>query len=282
MPICPSREWRRRFVQRNSSTFRGSARFSNCREGESRRPCLRTQRKRQRMNTMIAKVIAFELGLLIAILTWIAFTDFPKSPIDRVATAGTRTDDSFATVSSVPKAMAPRRRVVDYRADEETPALEEAEPIQTVETYDEGNATEPYVDSGYGNYATAPDPRNYIGDYPEPVLDEPYCYADPFYPAVSYQQPAQIIVLSNSRSSGRRHRIASRRRGGRMTVAPRPPRREPRREAPRPRGRRLDSNRHPSPRTGAVAPRRAGVTPRRTTNARSALAGQGSRTRWNR
>ena len=42
------------------------------------------------MNTMIAKVIAFELGLLIAILTWMAVTDVPKNAPDHAATAAAR------------------------------------------------------------------------------------------------------------------------------------------------------------------------------------------------
>lgn len=221
------------------------------------------------MNTMIAKVIAFELGLLIAILTWMAITDFPKNAPHHAASAAARTKRAFANVSPVFQANEPRVEPVDYPAEEEPAGLEDNEPIQTVETYAEDVGAEPYVDSGYDDYAIPADPRNYIGDYPEPVLYEPDCYTTPFFPGV-YQQPAQIIIVSNSRSSGRRHRLTARPRGGGRSMNTQ---RGPRRMASRPRTHRggLDSQRKVTPRNGVV-------TPRRTANARVALGGQRTRT----
>jgi hypothetical protein len=221
------------------------------------------------MNTMIAKVIAFELGLLIAILTWMAITDFPKNAPDHAATAAARTKRAFATVSPVFQANEPRVEPVDYPAEEEPAGLEDNEPIQTVETYAEDVGAEPYVDSGYNDYAIPADPRNYIGDYPEPVLYEPDCYTTPFFPGV-YQQPAQIIIVSNSQSSGRRHRLTARPRGGGRPMITQ---RSPRRTASRPRTHRggLDSQRKVTPRNGVV-------TPPRTANARVGLGGQRTRT----
>jgi hypothetical protein len=234
------------------------------------------------MNTMIAKVIAFELGLLIAILTWMAVTDFPKNAPNHAATAAARTERAFATVSPVFRANEPRVEPVDYPAEEEPAGLEDDEPIRTVETYAEDVGAEPYVDSGYNDYAVPADPRNYIGDYPEPVLYEPDCYTTPFFPSV-YQQPAHIIIVSNSRAaSGRRHRLTSRPPRERFMNGPR----QPRREVARPRVHRM--SRRPSPpngavarRTGAVSPR-AGAAPRGAIPGWSTLASQGIRTGRNR
>jgi hypothetical protein len=233
------------------------------------------------MNTMIAKVIAFELGLLIAILTWMAVTDFPKHSPSYAATSAARTKRALATVSPVLQANEPRLEPVDYRAEEEE-ELEEDEPIQTVATYAQDVVSEPYADSGYDEYAVPADPGNYIGDYPEPVLCEPDCYTTPFFPSV-YQQPAQIIIVSNSRAaSGRRHRLTSRPPRERVMNGPR----QPGREAARPRGHQM--SRRPSSliggvsrRTGAVSPR-TGAAPRGAISGRSTLASQGTRTGRNR
>jgi hypothetical protein len=227
------------------------------------------------MNTTIAKVIAFELGLLIAILTWMAVTDFPKNPPNHAANSAARTKHAFATVSPVLKANEPRLEPVDYPAEEEPADLED-QPIRTVETYAEEAGAEPYADSGYGDYAVPADPRNYIGDYPEPVLYEPDCYTTPFFPSGYYQQPAQIIIVSNSRSFGRRHHLRAGPRGGgggRPMITHRSPRRIASR--PRPNQGGFDSQRNVPPRSGAVAPPRAA-------NARVAMAGQRRRTQTRR
>ena len=49
--------------------------------------------------TTISKVIAFELGLLIAVLTWIAFAGVPGMKPRAVAKAEEPPDASFANVS---------------------------------------------------------------------------------------------------------------------------------------------------------------------------------------
>ena len=51
--------------------------------------------------TTISKVIAFELGLLIAVLTWIAFAGIPGMKPRPVAEAEEPADASFANVSPI-------------------------------------------------------------------------------------------------------------------------------------------------------------------------------------
>jgi hypothetical protein len=222
------------------------------------------------MNTTIAKVIAFELGILIAILTWMALPDSPERALRSVPKLQQESDQSFASVSPVLKAKKRRLQAIDYPAEEVSTPIEETEPIQTVETYAQEIAAEPYVEPGYADYPAVADPTTYIGDYPEPVLYGPDCFVPSVYPVVSYQQPAQVIVISNARSSGRRHRLTARPRGGggRPMVA----HRSPRREAARTRRGGFDSHRN-------VPPGRGAVTPPRAANTQSGLTGQRTRTR---
>ena len=218
------------------------------------------------MNTTIAKVIAFELGILIAILTWMALPDSRDRAVRSVSKLQEESDQSFANVSPVLKPTKRRLQPIDYPAEEVSTPLEETEPIQTVETYAQEIPDEPDVESGYADYPAVADPSTYIGTYPEPVLYGPDC----FLPSVYYQQPAQIIVISNARSSGRRHQLTARPRGGggRAMVAHRSPRREMSRSH---RGG-FDSRRN-------ITPGRSALAPSRAANAQTGLTGQRTRTR---
>ena len=59
--------------------------------------------------TTISKVIAFELGLLIAVLTWIAFAGLPGMNPRPVAETEEPADTSFANVSPIYQPPQPRR-----------------------------------------------------------------------------------------------------------------------------------------------------------------------------
>ena len=69
--------------------------------------------------TTISKVIAFELGLLIAVLTWIAFAGIPGMKPRAVTETEEPADASLATVSPIYQPPPPRRRApVNYPADD--------------------------------------------------------------------------------------------------------------------------------------------------------------------
>ena len=249
--------------------------------------------------TTISKVIAFELGLLIAVLTWIAFAGVPGMKPRPVAEAEEPADTSFANVSPIYQPTQSRRRApVNYPADDLQVAQTGAQyPVATVQTYDPGLTAGGYGDtvggsgqSSYGydqpgveGYIVNQDPADSIGIYPEPVLDSPYCYYSPYGQPYGYSQPVQIVILNNNRTFVPRNRMARRGLAGGMMDAPR---RNPRvtppvqggRTATRPGPVAMGPSVRPSSR---VNPGNNNSAPRRSAPARTTRAGQAGQARWN-
>ena len=248
--------------------------------------------------TTISKVIAFELGLLIAVLTWIAFAGIPGMKPRAVAEAEEPADTSFANVSPIYQPPQPRRRAqVNYPADDLQVAQAPAQyPVATVQTYDPGLTAGGYGDtvggsgqSSYGydqpsveGYVVNPDPADSIGIFPEPVLD-PYYYYSPYGQPYGYSQPLQIVILNNNRGFVPRNRMVHRPpAGGTMNA----PRRNPRTSPPvqgdrgtmRPRP--VATGRSVPPRS-RVNPGNGNSAPRRTVPVRTTRSGQASQARWN-
>jgi len=251
--------------------------------------------------TTISKVIAFELGLLIAVFTWIAFAGIPGMKLRPVAEveAPEPADASFANVSPIYQPPQTQRRApVNYPADDLQAAQAPAQhPVATVvQTYDPGLTTGGYDDTvdasgqlsyAYGQpsvegYVFNPDPANSIGIFPEPVLD-PYYYYPSYGQPYGYSQPLQIVILNNNRVFAPRNRMAPRSpAGGPM----RPPRRNPPAPPPvqgrpgvtRPGPVAKGPNVRPGPR---VNPGNGNSAPRRSATARNTRPGQASQVRWN-
>ena len=249
--------------------------------------------------TTISKVIAFELGLLIAVLTWIAFAGVPGMKPRPVTQAEEPADASFANVSPIYQPTQPRRQApVNYPADDPQVAQAPAQyPVATaVQTYDPGLTAGGYDDTvnrngqpsygydqpGVEGYVFNPDPANSIGLYPEPVLD-PYYYYPSYFQPYGYSSPVQIVILNNNRVFAPRNRMApGNPAGGPM----RPPRRNP--PAPpavqgapgvtRPGPVAMGPSVRPHPR---VNPGNNTSAPRRSAPARSTRPGQASQARWN-
>jgi hypothetical protein len=245
--------------------------------------------------TTISKVIAFELGLLIAVLTWIAFAGIPGMKPRSVAEAEEPADTSFANVSPIYQPTQSRRRVpVNYPADDLQVAQTGVQnPVATVQTYDPGLTAGGYGDtvggsgqSSYGydqpsveGYIVNQDPADSIGIYPEPVLDSPYCNYSPY----GYSQPLQIVILNNNRTFAPRHRMARRGFAGGM---PSGPRRNPRATPPMQGGRTVTRPgpmaTRPSVRPSSrVNPGNNNSAPRRSAPVRTTRSGQASQGRWN-
>jgi hypothetical protein len=226
------------------------------------------------MNTTIAKVIAFELGILIVILGWMAF---PREQVARTGNVAKAEEaqpgDSFATVSPIHRAR-PRPPVVNYWADDQAPPVDEA-PIQTVQYEEPQIVTEPAVEYAQEDYPVARDPSTYMGTFPEPVLGPDY------YDYYGYPQPTQIIILSNAHCSGRRHFAPPRMINSPERVMQGPPRVQ-RRQPQSPLGRGFDANRNPGPRTGIQSPRIGGQPPTRNATRRVSHNVQGIRTNLSR
>ncbi len=247
--------------------------------------------------TTISKVIAFELGLLIAVLTWIAFAGVPGMKPRAVAEAEEPADSSFASVSRIDQPTQSRRAPVDYPADNPQVAQAPVQyPVAAVQTYDPGLTAGGYADtvdasseSNYGydqpgveGYIVNQDPADSIGIFPEPVLDSPYCYYSPYGQFYGYSQPSQIIVLNNNRSFSQRNR---RPRRDRPDGTMRAPRRNPGATPPRVQGGRGAPHSGPVATRPSVRPRthvnpgNGSSAPRRSTPVRKTRPGQVSRPR---
>ncbi len=248
--------------------------------------------------TTISKVIAFELGLLIAVLTWIAFAGVPGMKPRAVAEAEESADRSFANVSPIYQPTQPRRAPVNYPADDLQVAQTGApNPVATVQTYDPGLTAGGYGDTvdgsgqlsygydqpGVEGYIVNQDPADSIGIFPEPVLDSPYCYYSPYGQPYGYSQPVQIVILNNHSAFAPRNRMAHRGPAEGMRSAPRRnPRATPRMQGDRGTTRPgpVASGRSVRPRS-RVNPANGNSAPRRSAPVRTTRRGQVSQARGN-
>ena len=250
--------------------------------------------------TTISKVIAFELGLLIAVLTWIAFAGVPGMKPRPVAEAEAPepADASFGNVSPIYQPTQPQRRApVNYPAEDLQVTQAPAQyPVATVQTYDPGLTDGSYDDTvnargqlsygydqpGVEGYIVNQDPADSIGIFPEPVLDSPYCYYSPYGQSYGYSQPVQVVILNN-RVFSQRNRVFRRNPTGGMRNPPRrnlpgAPRmqgdRGPMRPGPMATG-------HSVPPRSRVNPGSVSSAPRRNAPVRTARSGQAGQGRWN-
>jgi hypothetical protein len=159
-------------------------------------------------------VIAIELGVLIALLAWLAIARVPSVRAFPRTQTPARTDESFGTVAPVlrssPRNLYATNDVVDHSVLGAQAPEEEAAPQYEA-------ATQPYSggDSPQG-YLYEPS-SNYLGDQPEPVLPPDY-YLGPSADFVEFVQPARVVVFSNTRSFGRSNRSSARSHGGRAMM----------------------------------------------------------------
>jgi hypothetical protein len=173
------------------------------------------------MNSKIANLIALELGILIAIMAWLAFSSHSSVKQHRGAEEQERPAGSFATVAPVLRSRNQPLYAADYRADPAGGQMEDEEQTQTLRQYDQGIATEPSASSDpAGDVITGSSPY-YAGVGQEPVAYAPDCFVSPLDQIVECPQPNEIIVFSNVRFFGHRHRPTARFDGQRMMVAQR-------------------------------------------------------------
>ena len=249
--------------------------------------------------TTISKVIAFELGLLIAVLTWIAFAGVPGMKPRAVAEAEEPADTSLANVSPIYQPTQPLRRApVNYPADDLQVTQAPAQyPVATVRTYDpgltagsdndtvdgNGQLNYGYDQPGVEGYIVNQDPTDSIGIYPEPVLDSPYSYYPAYGQPYGYAQPVQIVILNNNRGFAPRNRmVRCGFPGGTRNAPGRNPRATPPvqggRTATRPGPVAMGPSVGPRPR---LNPGSTNPTVHRTSPVRTTRPGQASQARWN-
>jgi hypothetical protein len=156
------------------------------------------------MNPKVANLIAVELGILIGIMSWLAYSRFPSTQPRTGAEMQESTVAPLATVAAVSERRNQRRYTVDYETDHERaqPVDEEAAP--TAQEYDQEIATQPYPSSGLGNGYVATDSPSYAEVDQEPAVAQPDYVPSP--QIVVYAQPAQIVLFSNPRRFANRFR----------------------------------------------------------------------------
>src|SRR5438093_3849089 len=133
------------------------------------------------MNTKVANVIAVELGILIVILAWLAFSNFFRVKQRALAEEQEPADSSFATVTSLLRPANPRYFAADYFTDQQRQQLAAQQQAQTLQyetmQYDQQFAPAPDTDA-YDSVTIGTSPYD-AGVYPEPVTS-PDSFAWPY------------------------------------------------------------------------------------------------------
>jgi hypothetical protein len=219
------------------------------------------------MNTKVSNIIAVELGIVIVLLAWLAFSNFFGSKQPTLAEEQEPADRSFATITSFPRPATLRHSAADYFADQQRQQLAVQRQAQTLQyetmQYDQQLAPAPDA-NGYGDDSATGTSPYYADVYPQPETS-PDSFAWPYDPVLEYPPTSEIIIISNGQAFV--HRVAPRFARPRMTVAHRRP----------PGGRAAQFQ----PRNHAfnLHPRGGGVISRRTANPRSLRPSAGLRPR---
>src|SRR5438445_3523184 len=176
------------------------------------------------MNTKVANVIAVELGILVVILAWLAFSNFSRVKQPTLAEEQEPADSSFATVTSLPRPANPRHSAADYFTDQQGQQLAAQRRAQTLQygtmQYDQPLAPAPDTSAYADDSVTTGTSPYYAGVYPQPVTS-PDSFAWPYDPVLVYPPTSEIIVISNGQAFMRRQ--APRFARPRMTVVHRQP-----------------------------------------------------------
>lgn len=172
------------------------------------------------MSAKVANVIAVELGLLIAILSWLAFSDFSRLKPAALADELRAPENSMAMIRPLPRqpnypqnpaphATAPQSQL----ATGVQPTVQSNQALQygALDYYDQPVASTPYTVVDDTPAQTAPyydsyyDPY-YSGGYQQPTIP----YPDDYYSLPNdygyYPSPGQIIVVTNTRVARERSR----------------------------------------------------------------------------
>src|SRR5713101_3977328 len=159
------------------------------------------------MNTKVTNVIAVELGILIVILAWLAFSNFSRVKQPTLAEEQEPADSSFATVTSLPRPANARPSAADYFTDQQRQQLAAQRQAQTLQygtvQYDQQLASAPDTSANADDSVTTGTSPYYAGVYPQPVTS-PDSFACPYDPALVYPPTSEIIVISNGQAFVRR------------------------------------------------------------------------------
>jgi hypothetical protein len=217
------------------------------------------------MNTKVSNIIVVELGIVIVLLAWLAFSNFYRIKQSRPTEEQEPEDRSFATMTSFPRSANPRYSAADYFTDQQRQQLAAQRQAQTLQyetmQYDQQLAPSPDT-NGYADDSVITGTSPYYTDVYQPPSDS---FAWPYDPVLEYPSTSEIVVIPNGQAFVRR--VAPRFARPRMTVVHRRP--------PRAGGAYFQA----PGRAFCVHPRGGGVIPRRTANPRSLPLSVGLRSR---
>jgi hypothetical protein len=163
------------------------------------------------MSAKVANVIAVELGLLIVILSWLAFSNFSRLKPAALAEELRAPENSMAMIRPVPRQPNYPQNAAPYATAPQPhlatglqPAAQSNQALQygALDYYDQPVASTPYTVANDTPTQTAPyydsyyDPY-YSGGYQQPTIPYP---DDTYYSPNDYgyyPSPGQIIVVSN-------------------------------------------------------------------------------------
>jgi hypothetical protein len=159
------------------------------------------------MNTKVSNIIVVELGIVILLLAWLAFSNFFRIKQPTPAEEQEPTDRSFATITSFPRPSTLRHSADDYFTDQQRQQLAAQRQAQNLQyetmQYDQQLVPAPDA-NGYGDDSvTAGTSPDYADVYPPPEAS-PDSFAWPYDPVLEYAPTNQIIVISNSQALVRR------------------------------------------------------------------------------
>lgn len=157
------------------------------------------------MNPKVANLIAAELGILIGIMSWLAYSRFPSAEPPAAAEVKGRMVNSIPPDAPLLQPRSPRPYTVDYRADRERARPVNEQSASMAQEYDQEIATQPYANSGLDNGSIAEASPAYTAVDQQPAA-VPADYQES--PQIVNTQVVQIAAYSNFRGFPNRCRPA--------------------------------------------------------------------------
>jgi hypothetical protein len=183
------------------------------------------------MNLRVSNLIAVELAILIALMSWMVFSRSPSAEPRTSPEILESPAEPATTLAHLSEVRKERPATINPSADRARVRPQDQQPIPVPQQYVQQIAPQAYANPVYENAAIPAEAPAYAESYEEPVVapsdyatsDDSIAYAEPA-PVVVYPAPYQIIVFSNP------HRFANRRQfhSGAFTTN------FPRRAGPRP------------------------------------------------
>jgi hypothetical protein len=164
--------------------------------------------------TKIANVIAVELAILIALISWLVFSD-PFTERRASADMPESAAEPVTTSPRLPEARPQYLAMIDSNPDRGRVPPREPQPIAVPQPYAQAIPPQPYANPAYQNGVLAAETPSYeeAGQESEVVPSDyatstdTLAYAEPA-PIVYYPVPYQVVVFSNANHFRHRHRPA--------------------------------------------------------------------------